>query len=466
VPATAVAALVGVTAGLLVVLLLGGTLTLPWAGGDEGDPTTASAPGVTDPAPVPGGAVLPVAAPPAPPEPSAAGLAAALAPVLGADVLGPRVGLAVLDEASGRTLYATDADLAQVPASTAKIVTGASALRLLGPDARIPTTVVAGTAADEVVLVGGGDVTITRDGDAEGFPTTASMADLARQTAEALEEAGTTRVRLVLDDTAFTGPDTGPGWLPGDLAVGVVSRVSALTVDEARVEPGGLARYADPTARAGVVFRNLLRRNGVTVTETSRGAATAGAARLGIVESAPVSALVEQMLLESDNDLAEALAHLAGAAAGAGGSFAGGAIAAQEALDWLGIDATGAVISDGSGLSTRNRYSAELLAAVLEAATSPERPELAPLVSGLPAAGVDGTLSDRFDTPTTREARGRVRAKTGTLTGVHSLAGTVLDADGRTLVFAVLADETSADSLAARAALDRVPAVLESCGCP
>jgi D-alanyl-D-alanine carboxypeptidase/D-alanyl-D-alanine-endopeptidase (penicillin-binding protein 4) len=58
-----------------------------------------------------------------------------------------------------------------------------------------------------------------------------------------------------------------------------------------------------------------------------------------------------------------------------------------------------------------------------------------------------------------------VRAKTGTLNGVHSLAGTVVTADGRLLAFAVLADGATSSRGAAEAALDEVAAELARCGC-
>ncbi|THJ75574.1 D-alanyl-D-alanine carboxypeptidase, partial [Candidatus Frankia alpina] len=75
-----------------------------------------------------------------------------------------------------------------------------------------------------------------------------------------------------------------------------------------------------------------------------------------------------------------------------------------------------------------------------------------------------GTLNDRYATADTAPGAGDVRAKTGTLRNVSSLAGQLVDADGRLLLFAILspAEETGGT----KAALDRVPAALADCGCP
>ena len=102
-----------------------------------------------------------------------------------------------------------------------------------------------------------------------------------------------------------------------------------------------------------------------------------------------------------------------------------------------------------------------MLTAVVSGAADDSIDGTSAILSGLPVAGYDGTLFDRGDAGT---APGTVRAKTGTLLGVHALAGTVVTTDGRLLAFAVVADGSGSDA-AAEAALDAVAAGLAACGC-
>lgn len=88
----------------------------------------------------------------------------------------------------------------------------------------------------------------------------------------------------------------------------------------------------------------------------------------------------------------------------------------------------GARLADGSGLDRADKVSAGLLAGLLALAAGPDHPELRPVLTGLPVAGFSGTLGDRYTA--TSPATGLIRAKTGTLTGVNSLAGTAVDAQG------------------------------------
>jgi D-alanyl-D-alanine carboxypeptidase/D-alanyl-D-alanine-endopeptidase (penicillin-binding protein 4) len=105
---------------------------------------------------------------------------------------------------------------------------------------------------------------------------------------------------------------------------------------------------------------------------------------------------------------------------------------------------------------------AGVLAAVVAGAADGSLEGASALLAGLPVAGYDGTLFDRGDAGT---APGTVRAKTGTLLGVHALAGTVVTADGRLLAFAVVANGSSSSEAATESALDDVAAALAGCGC-
>jgi D-alanyl-D-alanine carboxypeptidase/D-alanyl-D-alanine-endopeptidase (penicillin-binding protein 4) len=107
-----------------------------------------------------------------------------------------------------------------------------------------------------------------------------------------------------------------------------------------------------------------------------------------------------------------------------------------------------------------------MLTRLLTVAADGSLPELSGLFGGLPVAGWSGTLRTRFVTPPpNRAGQGLVRAKTGTLSGVNTIAGVLVTAEGRLLAFAVMADAAPADAVAARAALDRIAAKLVGCGC-
>src|SRR5215213_7403787 len=164
----------------------------------------------------------------------------------------------------------------------------------------------------------------------------------------------------------------------------------------------------------------------------------------------------------SDNMLAEALARQVALAAGLPASFEGGAQAVTRALADAGIDVTGVTLSDGSGLSQADRVPAGVLTELVASAADGSLAGASALLTGLPVAGYDGTLFDRGDAGA---APGTVRAKTGTLLGVHALAGTVVTAEGRLLAFAVVADASTGGEAATESALDDVAAALAGCGC-
>jgi D-alanyl-D-alanine carboxypeptidase/D-alanyl-D-alanine-endopeptidase (penicillin-binding protein 4) len=188
-----------------------------------------------------------------------------------------------------------------------------------------------------------------------------------------------------------------------------------------------------------------------------RAEAAADLPALAAVTSPPLSAIVEYVMRTSDNDVAEILGRHVALGLGRPGTSNDAGEATEEALAGLGIDLAGVEIRDGSGLARANAVTAAALADALRLAADPDQPGLRPVLGGLPIAGFTGTLAERA----ADGGAGYVRGKTGTLTGVHSLAGLAVAADGAAYLFAILADDAT-DALGARAALDRFAAALVS----
>lgn len=476
------------TAALGVVVLLAGgyatadavdALPRPWPGALTTDePWAVPSPFPTvvlDPPPqVP----LVLAAPPtAAPAPDPARLDALVEPVLADPRVSAGVGAVVVDVATGEVLHDVAAATPRTPASTVKLLTATAALTSLGPQTRLATRVLAGrdlatdavaagVATGTVHLVGGGDVLLVAgQGDPDAVAGRAGIADLAQEAAAALAERGVARVRVALDDTLFTGPRVAAGWGPVDLGGGFVAPVSALAVERG-VLPGRTARDTDPGRTAALAFAEALAERGIAVEgEVVRAAAPPDAAELAVVESATVAELVAHLLEESDNDVAEALGRLVAIAAGEPADFTGATRAVPAAVERQGVDVSGVRMADASGLSEASAVPPLVLGRLLALTADPARPDLRPVATGMPVAGLEGTLAGRFAGPSS-PAAGVVRAKTGTLVTVVALAGLVLDADDRLLAFAVVADAVPVGGVGGvREVLDGWVNRLAACGC-
>lgn len=442
--------------------------------GSAGTATALTVPGLTGPdapapAPIAIVAPVPVLAPLAgtAPAASATGVGSALDPLAAGRGLGELTG-SVIDPATGAVLWSRTADTPLVPGSTAKLLTSAATLLTLDPTERLDTRVVAGPEPGTVILVGGGDPTLTAlpVGKEGVYPDPARLTALA----DAVRSASPVPVRRVLVDTGrYRGPTMQPTWDPVDIEGGFVTPIEPLMLDGGRKDPTAPdgARVSDPALTAGRALAGLLGADTGSVAEST---AAPGAALLGAVTSAPIADLVEHTIRASDNVLAEMLAREVAIERRAEPSFEGAAAQTLLALSQAGFDTTGARLVDASGLSTADRVPARLLGAVLAEAAAPAQGArdtqfLRPIVTGLPVAGGDGTLADRFTAGSpAASGRGVVRAKTGTLTGVSSLAGIVTDADGRLLVFALMSN--GANPGLVRPKLDAIAARLGRCGCP
>lgn len=468
-------------AGLAGALAVGALLA-SGAGVAGANPTTTAGPDVVTAALTTRTGVFdsPPARLPNVPGPTPEGVAAALAAPLADPALGAGVVASVMDPNTGAVLYGTGAGTPTIPASTVKILSSTAVLENLGADEVLTTTVV--QAADgTLILVGAGDPQLQREADGSG----ASLDLLAARTVQALQSQAdaaaavsgapaapdlpapaappVSAMQVAVDDSLFTGPTTVASWPPSLLAECIVRPITALAVQPAPDAP--CQPQADPAVAAGEMFAAELAERGIAVVPgVTRAVVGPTDTLLAAISSQPVSALVENMMLESDNTAAEMLAHLAGGRATGQASFTGGALATTAVMAQLGIPAAGMSLVDASGLSREDAVPPDTIARTLVTALGQTSATLWPLASGLPVAGFDGTLSTRFVTAATAPGRGDVRAKTGTLTGVSALAGQVVTAQGQLLVF-VFITPTAGDTTAARAALDSAASALAGCGC-
>lgn len=399
--------------------------------------------------------------------PTATGVAAGLAKPLANKDVADLSGL-VIDPVTGEVLWDRAAAAPRVPASSMKLLTGAALLASVNPNDRLVTKVVMGSEPGQIVFVGGGDVTLSARpiGAPTVLPGGPTVADLAAK----IKAAGVDVTSIVLDTSYWTGPEMGEGWNVDDIrgtpqsAKGFITKMQALMVDADRLDPANedSPRSGEPAETAGKALAHALGKDDLPLSE---GTAPPDAKVIAQVESQPLSTLLAQALEQSDNILSEALARQMAIARGAPASFAGVSAAMMQALGDLGLDTAGVVVKDGSGMSGMDRVPPEVLGKVMAMAVAGKPAELSILLTGLPLAGVSGTLAEnkRFTQPETVAGRGWVRAKTGSLDATYALVGYVPDVDGRILVFAFNSNGVAGNQN--RYAQDALATALRLCGC-
>jgi D-alanyl-D-alanine carboxypeptidase/D-alanyl-D-alanine-endopeptidase (penicillin-binding protein 4) len=223
--------------------------------------------------------------------------------------------------------------------------------------------------------------------------------------------------------------------------------------DKLELELGGQIRYGegswdlrrrvdDPARFAGEIFRKALARQGVKIRKPKLGNATVPltAKLVAHHDSPPLLDVVRAMNKHSDNYVAESIVKTLGAELkGTPGpaTWRDGLAQLRAQLAKLGLPDTTYRVGNGSGLYAASEVSPKQLVTLLAAAHADFR--IGPdLLASLPVGGYDGTLSRRWHG---KPARGRVRAKTGTLDKVITLAGYVAVEPGHVLAFAILAND-------------------------
>ncbi len=231
----------------------------------------------------------------------------------------------------------------------------------------------------------------------------------------------------------------------------------------------------DPAVAAARAFEQALAEEGVPVRVADDGdvervelAGNATGPVLAEVESAPLFDVLALALTTSDNAMIEQLARQAAVAAGVDtDQDAVNAWVLSALSDSYQLDIDGAVLADASRLSDGTVLPVRLVADVLVKGASGRYPSFQSVLTGLPIAGYSGTLADRFVQDSAASGLGVVRAKTGSLPSVTSLAGTITTADGRLLVFALSVNDVGpgSDAVEARAVIDALVSQFSGCGC-
>jgi D-alanyl-D-alanine carboxypeptidase/D-alanyl-D-alanine-endopeptidase (penicillin-binding protein 4) len=312
-------------------------------------------------------------------------------------------------------------------ASTQKLLVAAAALSVLRPAYRFTTRVVSagsvdsGTLTGDLVVIGGGDPVLTTS--SEPGPAATPLSGLA----DAIVAAGITRIdgALVADDRRYDRERAIADWTPTEIAEGASGALGALVVNGGY---SGGAPAGDPALDTAEALADLLAARGVEIADgvSHSDDPAVGAREIAHVDSPPLSAIVEEMLIDSDNETAELLTRELGFKDRGIGTTATGTEAVRIALARLGVPIDGVELHDGSGLAPTDRVTCDALLRVVELSS---RPLLTAIDTGLPIAGRTGTLALRFGGTSLVD---RLRAKTGHIAGVVGLAGAIDGENGRT----------------------------------
>jgi D-alanyl-D-alanine carboxypeptidase/D-alanyl-D-alanine-endopeptidase (penicillin-binding protein 4) len=404
-----------------------------------------------------------------------------------------------------------------VPASTAKILSALSAADAVGWDYRFETNVYAagpivdGVLSGDLIVVGSGDPTPDgRAGDSlQVWVEALKAAGLKR-----------IEGRIIGDDDAIDEPRPGAAWSWEDLGYTSGALFGALNATENKmgltIAPGprdgqpatlsvedfaqdrpllnravtrateetfiwpeqrlgeealtiaGTIRpgaapvkltisTGNPTQWFVTLFRDRLIRSGVTVTgraadidDVQPRPDRASATLLYTHRSQPLAAIAKVMLKDSINLYGEALMRLnAGAATPATNDMALEGL--RKRLDAWGVPKDGEHVVDGSGLSRRDLIAPETLFLLLKKAFDPAGSS--PFMAGLPVAGVDGSLAARLKNTA---AQGNLRAKTGTMSNIRSLAGYLTTRDGEHLAIVVMVNNYEGAGVDATESIDHM----------
>lgn len=318
--------------------------------------------------------------------------------------------MVLIDTESGKVIFSRDANGSRKPASTIKVFSAMSILEFLPPTTTFTTSIYTTDLKNTFQIVGDFD------------PSMTPSSTLAKSDKFIWSTSLVNKIRANAKSRSIT------------------------------------IRYHGITSRTKINMSNDFRRAGYRVNWQPTSQETANTHKkdkIFTAQSPNLEKILKHTLLWSDNFVAEYLARLAAKEAGYPNNEDGIELVFHDVLSRYNIQNPVITAKDGSGLSHKDRVSAMTLGQALVKIYSD--PKFESLVNGLPIGGISGTMKSRFK-KTAPQGVGLVRAKTGTLSGVVTMAG-YLDSGEHEYAFVILADRVGryhAAEVAARATMDKL----------
>ncbi len=322
------------------------------------------------------------------------------------------VGMMVYDLTADSVIFKHNERQLMRPASTLKMMVAVTALDRLGSDYEYETSLlrtgdIEGRVLDGNLYCKGGFDPAFDDSDLNVFVDSVRRLGI-----------DTIRGNLYADLSMKDSDRLGEGWCWDD--------------DNPILSPLLLSRKDNFMER----FRERLHRAGIEVEGDIKTDDVPRSAREVCVVKRRLDDILPRMMKKSDNLYSESVFYQIASSSGssAPASAKQGRRIMNKLIEKLGFKSSNYYIADGCGLSLYNYVSPELEVAFLKYAFSKDKIYV-PLYQNMPVAGVDGTLDDRMRRG---YADGNVHAKTGTVTGVSSLAGYCTAANGHKLCFSII----------------------------
>lgn len=343
----------------------------------------------------------------------------------------------------GKRIININADVPLLPASNMKIVVAMVALDVLTPEFVFSTSLVGrvngNTVEGDAYLIGGGDPLLVTGNYPATEPYPTFNFTRLENLFDALSSQGITQIEgsVIGDESRYDAERFTPS-----LGLGIkgteVGPLGSLMVNDG-VITGNPIKPDNPALGAATEFTSTLQNNGISVTGTPKvGSAPQDLSVIAKIDSLPLSEIVAEMLTNSDNNTAELLVKELGfASTGVGTREAGLEVMKAKLVEW-GISLDALTFVDGSGLDRGNRLTCSSLSALLA-----KDGGFGPAGLGLAVAGQTGTLRDVLGDSL---GGGKLRGKTGTLTGAKSLSGFVPYAADQASSFSLIINGANASN--------------------